>query len=138
MGTSQDIQNRINKACKIFSGLKQIWKSNQFSTKIKLQTYQCCVLSVLPYGAECGKTEKDIYKLSTFHTSCLHKLLHIFGPKTISNNNLLSITQQDDMHPIIKRRRWTGLATCSEWTLKQSQESHYTGPQKAKGRKAGP
>ena len=107
-GASKDIQNRINKAYTTFIRLKQVWKSNQYSTKTKLRIYQSCVLSTLLYGAECWKTtESDIYKLSTFHTSCLRKILRIFWPKTISNNNLLNITQQSDMHSIINRHRWT-------------------------------
>ena len=97
-GASKDIQNRINKAHTTFIRLKQIWKSNQYSTKTKLRIYQSCVLSTLLYGAECWKTtESDIHKLSTFHTSCLRKILRIFWPKIISNKNLLNITQQDNM-----------------------------------------
>ena len=106
-GASKDIQNRINKAYTTFTRLKQVWKSNQYKTKTKLRIYQSCVISTLLYGAECWKTtEYDIHKLSTFHTSRLRKILRIFWPRTISNNNLLNITKQEDMQAIIKRR-WT-------------------------------
>jgi len=49
----------------------------------------------------------DLRKLQSFHTSCPRKILHIFWPKKISNNELFKLTDQEDMRIIITRRRWS-------------------------------
>ena len=51
-------------------------------------------------------TESDLHKLSTFHTKCLKRILRIFWPNTISNQDLLNRCQQEDMATIITRKRW--------------------------------
>ena len=51
-------------------------------------------------------TASDLNKLSVFHTKSLRRILRIFWPKTISNEQLLNRCRQDIMETIIKRRRW--------------------------------
>ena len=51
-------------------------------------------------------TEKDINKLSSFHNGCLRRILKIFGPVKISNENLHEITNSTNMHAILKKYRW--------------------------------
>ncbi|KAJ8370369.1 hypothetical protein SKAU_G00103970 [Synaphobranchus kaupii] len=51
-------------------------------------------------------TESDLSRLSTFHTRSLRKLLRIFWPNTISNQQLLTRTNQESIDTIIMRRRW--------------------------------
>ncbi|XP_060077350.1 uncharacterized protein LOC132556910 [Ylistrum balloti] len=51
-------------------------------------------------------TETDINKLSVFHTKNLKRILRIFWPNTISNQQLLARCSQDNMETIIMRRRW--------------------------------
>nr|KAG5700914.1 hypothetical protein BaRGS_012321 [Batillaria attramentaria] len=106
-GADSDIRNRLNKARNSFRMLNNVWKSAQYSTKTKLRLYQSCVLSTLLYGSECWRmTEGDLNKLSTFHTKSLRRILRIFWPETISNQNLLVQCNQDSMETIIMRRRW--------------------------------
>ena len=88
-----------------------VWKSSQYSTKTKLRLYQSCVISSLLYGLECWKmTESDLNKLSTFHMKNLRRILHIFWPETIYNQELLARCNQDSMGTTIMRRRckWIG------------------------------
>ena len=87
--------------------MNNVWKSSQYSTKTKLRLYQSCLISTLLYGSECWRmTESDLNKLSTFHTKNLRRILRIFWPETISNQELLARCNQDSMGTIIMRRRW--------------------------------
>ena len=106
-GAGSDIRSRLNKARNTFRMLNNVWKSSQYSTKTKIKLYQSCVLSTLLYGSECWRmTEGDLNKLSTFHTKKLRRILRIFWPKTISNQELLARCNQNSMETIIKQRRW--------------------------------
>ena len=72
--------------------------------------YNSCVLSVLLYGSECWKmTDKDINKLSTFHNTCLRKIMKIFWPNKISNKDLHNITNTKDMKTWLIQKRWRWL-----------------------------
>lgn len=106
-GTGVDIQNRLNKARGAFMSLRPVWRSASYSTKTKLRIYQSCVLSTLLYGCECWRmTERDLSKLASFHTTSLRKILRIFWPQKISNDQLLKQTKQEDIRTIVTRRRW--------------------------------
>lgn len=109
-GTEEDIKSRSNKARATFARMKPIWKSKVYNRNTKLRLYRSIILPVLLYGSECWKlTKKDNNKLSTFHHSCLRRILGIFWPNKISNNQLLQVTKQDQMNDIIKRKRWRWL-----------------------------
>ena len=87
--------------------MQSIWKSSQYSVKTKLKLYKSCVLSTLLYGSECWRmTKTDAEKLSAFHTTCLRKILRIFWPHRISNQDLLQQCNTEDLETIITRRRW--------------------------------
>ena len=106
-GAHNDIKNRLNKARNVFRMLNNVWRSQQYSTKTKLKLYQSCVLSTLLYGSECWRmTVSDIKQLSVFHTKNLRRILGIFWPNTISNQDVLAQCQQESMDTIIMRRRW--------------------------------
>ena len=84
-----------------------IWRSAQYSTKTKLKLYQSCVVSTLLYGSECWRmTEADLSKLRSFHTTCLRRILQIFWPEKISNEDLLTRCGKEDMETTIIKRRW--------------------------------
>ena len=52
-------------------------------------------------------TERDLAKLSSFHTTSLRKLQRIFWPRTISNRDFLARFQQEDiMETMMTRKRW--------------------------------
>ena len=106
-GAGSHIENRLSKARNAFRMLNNVWKSSHYSIKLKLRLYQSCVISTLLYGSECWRmTESDLNKLSTFHTKNLRRILRIFWPETISNQELLARCNQDNMGTIIMRRGW--------------------------------
>ena len=68
-GTRSDISNRIGRARNAFRMLTSVWKSQQYKTHTKLKLCKSCVLSTLLHGSEgWHMTEKDLSKLSSFHT----------------------------------------------------------------------
>jgi hypothetical protein len=106
-GAGSDIKRRIGKARNAFQMLNNVWRSQQYSTKTKTRLYQSCVLSTLLYGSECWRmTESDLNKLAVFHTKNLRRILRIFWPNTIANEDLLARCQQESMDNIIMRKRW--------------------------------
>ena len=101
-GAGSDIINRIGKARNAFRMLSPVWKSQQYKTHTKFKLYRSCVLSTLLYGSECWRMiEKDISKLSSFHT----KIVKIFWPQIILNQDLFDECQQESVEDTIARRR---------------------------------
>ena len=82
-------------------------KMAKLASRNTLRADQSCVLSTLLYGCECWRmTKHDLSKLASFHTTSLRKILRIFWPQKISNDQLLKQTKQDDICTIVTRRRW--------------------------------
>jgi len=66
-GAGTDIKERLSKARAAFNNLQNVWKSGQYTTRIKLKLYNSCVIPTLLYGSECWRMiEADQQKLSTF------------------------------------------------------------------------
>lgn len=64
-GAHTDIKNRINKARNAFRMLNNIWKSQQYRIKTKLNLYQSCVLSTLMY-ANCQSSTQGVWEESVW------------------------------------------------------------------------
>ncbi|XP_062613385.1 uncharacterized protein LOC134275161 [Saccostrea cucullata] len=104
-GTKEEIHSRLGKARRVFREMNNTWRSAQYSTSTKLKLYQSCVVSTLLYRSECWRiTETDLGKLRSFHTTC--RMLRIFLPEKITNEDLLRRCKQEDMGTIITKHRW--------------------------------
>jgi hypothetical protein len=69
--------------------MNNIWRSTQYTNNTKLKLYQSCVVPTLLYRSECWKiTEKDLSKLRSFYSTCLRRILRIFWPGKITNEDL--------------------------------------------------
>jgi len=102
-----DVRARISKARGVFAALRNIWKSTKISTNTKLRIFKSNVLGVLLYGAESWKVTKNITsKLDVFQTRCLRRILRIFWPNTISNEELHKMTNTSPISQEIRKRRW--------------------------------
>ena len=69
------------------------------------------MMFTLLYGSECWRiTESIITRLSVLHAKNLKRILLVFWPDTISNQQLISRCNQGSMETIIMRRsrRWIG------------------------------
>ena len=106
-GTEADVRARINKARRAFGMLNNIWKSGSYSREVKLRIFNTNVKSVLLYGSESWKITKNIAsQLQTFINNCLRKILRIFWPNRITNEELWSRTGQEKIEIEIRRRKW--------------------------------
>lgn len=73
--------------------------------------YKSNVKSVLLYGCECWRVIRtDMKSLSSFHHNCFKQICKIFWPNTITNTNLLKLTNAACILNQIrqKRLRWLG------------------------------
>ena len=106
-GTDEDIKTRIGKAQGTFTTLKTLWNSRVISTKTKLKIFNSNVKSVLLYGAESWRNNKQsTNKVQTFINKCLRKILKIYWPNTISNKELWAKTNQEPIVNEITKRKW--------------------------------
>ena len=63
--------------------------------------------SVLLFGSKTWRmTEKTVSKLQTFVNRCLHRILGIYWPVTISNFNLWDATGQAPVRQQMMTRKW--------------------------------
>jgi len=103
----EEIKARISKASQSFACLRNTWKSKKISQKTKLRIYKSNVLTTLLYGAESWKMTKTIsHKLEVFQNRCIRRILGIFWPNTISNEELHKRTAVEPITTAIRRRRW--------------------------------
>ncbi|VDP30749.1 unnamed protein product [Schistosoma margrebowiei] len=87
--------------------LKDISNSKQLSTNTKVRIFNTNIKTVLLYGAETWRTTKAIIqKIQLFINSCLHKILRIRWPDTISNNQLWERTNQITEEEEIRKKHW--------------------------------
>jgi hypothetical protein len=106
-GTEIDVASRINQASNAFRMLSNMWRSNELSRKTKLRLFNSNVKSVLLYGSETWKTTKALTKkLQVFINKCLRKILRVYWPEVISNEDLWRETGQEPVEDTIKRRKW--------------------------------
>ena len=106
-GAYLDIQSRIQKARQAFRSLNNVWNSTQLTRNLKLRFFKTNVISVLLYGCETWKTTSTIAnKIQVFLNKCLRRILRIFWPNVISNEELWRTTKCEQMKVLIKRRKW--------------------------------
>ncbi len=107
-GTEQDIKTRIGKARTAFNLLKKVWKSREITTTTKIRIFNSNVKSVLLYGAETWKTTAECNrKIQAFIGRCLRRILGIWWPNRISNQELWEQTNQIPPINQLKKRKWT-------------------------------
>ena len=102
-----EINSRISKAKQAFALLRPIWRTSSLGLQTKIRIFKSNVLSVLLYGSECWKTTNTIErKLEVFQTQSLRRILKIFWPNTISNEDLREKTGVIPLAESISARRW--------------------------------
>ncbi|VDP37335.1 unnamed protein product [Schistosoma curassoni] len=106
-GSDADVKARIRRARAAYLQLKNIWNSKQLSTNTKVRIFNTNVKTVLLYGAETWRFMKAIIQNTlVFINSCLHKILRIRWPNTISNKQLWEKTNQIPSEEEIRKKRW--------------------------------
>ena len=109
METPREVKSSITKANLSFTMLKNIWKSKQVGTNSKLRISN--VLSILMYGAERWTLKTSIAhnKIHTFQNKGLRKILIIFWPRRISNEELNQRTNAKSLNQTVNKTRWRWL-----------------------------
>ena len=88
-GACDYIKYRLQKARNAFLAPNQVWKSSIYSVKTKVKIFNSKVKSVLVYGSECWRiTMCGIRKCEAFQNRCLRRILRIYWPKKMSNQQL--------------------------------------------------
>ena len=106
-GTDADVKARIGKARGAFIQLRNIWKSGVIGKRTKIRIFNSNVKSVLMYGSETWRlTKQTTRKLQAFVNSCLRRILKIYWPITISNEELWRKTKQAGIDMEIRKRKW--------------------------------
>ena len=106
-GAEEDILRRINLARGAFVKLDQIWRSTIISRKTKLRLFNSNVMSVLLYNSETWRiTVADEERLNRFQRKCLRKILRIFWPMKVTNEELYRWTKAVPVDELIRKRRW--------------------------------
>ena len=106
-GAKEDILSRISKAKGAFAQLNKIWNSSFISTRTKIRFFNSNVKSVLFYGCETWLVTEDLSnKMQVFVNKCLRRILQIWWPNTISNDELHTKCNQCPVAIEIKRRKW--------------------------------
>ena len=106
-GTDKDVKARIGKARTAFTLLGKIWKARNIAEKTKLRIFNTNVKSVLLYGAETWKMTKGLQKkLQVFINRCLRRILKIYWPRKISNEELWRRTNEKPIIEQLRQRKW--------------------------------
>ena len=91
--------------------LSDIFKTKHISLKLKMRTFTAFINSVMLYNSELWTLSKKMEeKINAFQRRQLRIILDRTWPKTISNDQLYTITEVEPWNITIKRRRlkWTG------------------------------
>ena len=103
-GTEDDM---LGKASAAHSKLEKIWKNNQFTTKNEIIIFKSNVISVLLHGCETWRmTQTDEKKLDAFLHKSLRRILKIYWPMRITNEEIRRRTGMETISRQVARRRW--------------------------------
>jgi hypothetical protein len=119
-GTAQDVVQRIQKENGAFVQLYPVWRNNKISIRTKFCIFCSNVKAVLLYGSETWKVTKNITsKLQVFVNRCLRRILNIYWPEVISNEELWRRAEETEISVQIRRRKWNWI----EHTLRKGQDT---------------
>ncbi|XP_075157756.1 uncharacterized protein LOC142231022 [Haematobia irritans] len=106
-GSSEDIKNRLNKGRAAFASLEKVWRSTYISRNTKIKIFNASIKSVILYGCETwNSANKELQAIQVFINRCLRKIVRIFWPNTITNEELWRTTKQESVLLEIRRRKW--------------------------------
>ena len=105
-GTDKDVEVRIKKVRGAFGMLNTVWRSTTYSNNTKLRIFNS-VKSVLLYGCETWRLTKTIiHQLQVLVSRCICRILNIFWPVQISNQELWTRAKQKPIELEIRQRKW--------------------------------
>ena len=101
-----------------FNCLRNVWRNNKYSQKLKLRIYNGNVLSVLTYGCETRSITAQLGKrLQAFDNNCLRSILNIHWAERIRNGEIYIMTNHTpSLMPLESDDGCTGGTWC-EWVM---------------------
>ncbi|KAK3770541.1 hypothetical protein RRG08_059696 [Elysia crispata] len=109
-GTAGEGRSRVAKARAAFKTLDKIWRDRTISTKTKIRLFNSNVKSALLYGCETWSlNQSSLKKVQTFVNRDLRRILRIFWPERIRNEELWNRARQRPIREEITQRRWRWL-----------------------------
>ena len=106
-GADDDITSRLCKARAVFGKLTGVWKSSILNRSTKIRIFKSNVIAVLLYCCESRRMAKgDEAKLDTFQHKCLHRLLNIYWPMCVSNEEVRRRANNETISELVRKRRW--------------------------------
>ena len=105
--TEKDTLCRIGQASGTFNRLRPIWRSQNFSLRLKLRLFNSNVIPVLLYASETrdlNNTQER--RILAFKNTCLRRILNIHFSQKISNEKVRRMTGQPIVTDVIRTRRW--------------------------------
>ena len=104
--STQEIHHRIGMVSGVMGRLSNVWQQSRLSLATKLRVYNSLVLSVLLYGCETWTILKsDERKLEAFHMSCQRRIFGIRWFHCVTNAEVTSQMEQEDLTSHICRWR---------------------------------
>ena len=87
--------------------MRAIWKSSIYGRKTKIKLFSAIVKSTLLYGSECWTlTQKLEKKLRVFQQRCFRRVLNIYYPNLVSNEEVLRRAGQTDIITDLTKKKW--------------------------------
>jgi hypothetical protein len=106
-GTDRDVADSIKKARGAFGILNTVWRSTTYSNNTKIRIFNTNVKPVLLYGCETWKLTKTIiHQLQVLVNRCIRRILKVFWPVQISNQELWARAKQKQIELEIRQRNW--------------------------------
>jgi len=101
------VAERIKKARGAFGPLNTVCRSTAYSNNNKIRIFNIKLKFVLLYGCETWKLTKTIIQqLQVLVNRCIRRILKIFRPVQISNQELWTRTKQRPIELKIRQRKW--------------------------------
>ena len=102
-GAPKDMIVRIIKAPSANCRLKKVWNSAQYKRKTKLRMFRFNALLVLRYGCKTWKmTDEDKRRLDSFEHKCLRKILKVYWPIGIRNDDVRELAGMEKISTEIR------------------------------------
>ena len=99
-------QKELRKLEGAFGTLNTVWRSTAYSNNTKIRIFNTNVKSVLFYGCETWKLTKIvIHQLQVLFNRCIRRILKIFWPVQISNQELWARAKQKPIELEIRQRK---------------------------------
>ena len=105
--TDRDVAERVKKSPGAFGMLNTAWRATTYSNTTKIRIFDTNVKSVLVYGCATWKLTKTvIHQLQVLVNRCIRRILKIFRPVQISNQELWARAKQRSIQLEIRQRKW--------------------------------